>query len=673
MVMLCLVLITELALAQQTGGSVRTDGQGRPIGPNSKMRGGDSLQQRDNTSDSITIFYRMFDSSRVRFFDSSVSDINSRFPLKSDYLYLGSLGNAAHSVLFQPNMKPGFDPGFHAYDLFKYTIENTRIFQTTRPYTELDYILGSRSEQTIRILHTQNISPTWNAAFEFGYVGTPGQFKNNNTSLGNLRLSSGFTSKNRRYSGNFIYFTNRIKSSTNGGIESDSFLNFKNSAFDSRFNIPTNLGGDGDFSTNFFASSITTGHEYKNRQLFFRHQYDFGQKDSIVNEEDSSVTRLFYARFRLQHTLSYNKQSYLYRDEELRDTGLTNEYANVYRQRFGVKRLIPLMPLNDEYTDITNEAAFLAYPQKNNQDQFLKAGAGFQLLDALHDSATSKKYNNLYLLGEYRNRTRNKRWDINAFGRLYLSGLNAGDYTASLSLQTQLGKKAGTLLLSFQNTNRTPSMVFDQISGFINQTNKGLKKENWTRFSGTYYLPLLKMKLLGNYYLVNNYAYWDTYTTFKQESTITSVLHVGAEKTFKLTKHWNWHGELHIQTETSDAINLPTAFTRNRIAYEGLFFKNLNLSTGIEFRYFVPYTADDFSPFNGQWVLQDTATISNRPDIAAFLHFRVRSFRLFTRLENLNTLDLDRGFKFLQNNFAAPLYPTPGLLFRLGIYWGFVN
>jgi hypothetical protein len=181
------------------------------------------------------------------------------------------------------------------------------------------------------------------------------------------------------------------------------------------------------------------------------------------------------------------------------------------------------------------------------------------------------------------------------------------------------------------------------------------------------------MKLLGNYYLVNNYTYWDTYTTFKQLSTITSVLHVGAEKTFKLAKHWNWHAELHVQTETSDAINLPTAFTRNRIAYEGLFLKNLNLSTGIEFRYFIPYTADDFSPFNGQWVLQDTARISNRPDIAAFLHFRIRSFRLYTRLENLNTLDLSRGFAFLHNNFAAPLYPTPGLVFRLGIYWTFVN
>jgi len=34
---------------------------------------------------------------------------------------------------------------------------------------------------------------------------------------------------------------------------------------------------------------------------------------------------------------------------------------------------------------------------------------------------------------------------------------------------------------------------------------------------------------------------------------------------------------------------------------------------------------------------------------------------------------VSRGFAFVNNNLAAPLYPMPGLFFRLGIYWGFVN
>ena len=648
------------------------DSQGRMMGPN-QMKGGDSLKQRNNNEDSITIFYRMFDSSRIRFIDSSVGEFTNRFPLPNDHLYLGALGAASRSLIFSPNLRPGFDPGFHALDAFAFGVAGTRIFQTTRPYSELDYILGSRSEQTIKLLHTQNLSPTWNAAFEYRFLNSPGNFKNANASHSSMRLSSGFSTRNRRYSGNIIYIGNRNRAAQNGGILSDTFLTSRNTAFNTRFNIPTWLGGDGDFGTNFFATNVKTGLEYKKQQIFFRHQYDFGQKDSLLNKEDSSYTKLFYPRFRLQHTMSYTSHQYGYKDDALIDTSASNEYANVYRNRFGVAKVDSLFRRSDRWKDFTNEAAILLYPQKTNQDQFLKMGAGYQMLKGSFDSITERSFNNLYVLAEYRNRTKNKKWDINAYGRLYLSGLNAGDYTASVSLQTQLGKKAGILQLGFQNTNRTPSFVFDERSDFVNQSPADLKQENWTRISGNYYLPKIGLRLLGNYYVVTNYAYWDSYTTFKQEATLTSVLHVGAEKRFKLSKHWNWYAELHVQGETSEAINLPPVYTQNRIAYEGNFYKNLNLSTGIEVRYFLPFTADDISPFNGQWVVQDTTKITNRPDISAYLHFRIRSFRLFTRLENLNTIDFSRGFAFLNNNHAAPLQPTPGLFFRFGIYWSFVN
>jgi hypothetical protein len=666
----CLLMLASRA---QQPRNFRTDGQGRPMGPG-QMAGGDSLKQRNSNEDSITIFYRFFDSSRIRFIDSTVGEFTNRYPIPAHHVFLGSLGNPTRSLLFNPNLRPGFDAGFHALDAFRFGIADTRIFQTTRPYTELDYLLGSRSEQTIKILHTQNFSPTWNGSFEYRFLSSPGNFKNNNAAHSSLRIASGFGSKNRRYSGNFIFINNRNRTATNGGIRSDTFLTTTNTAFNSRFNIPTWLGGDGDFGTNFFATSVKTGLEYKNQQIYLRQQYDLGQKDSVLNEEDSSYTRLFYPRMRLQHSFLYQTQQFGFKDLSLIDTSLTNAYANVYRQRFGVKKLDSLLRRSDRWNEITNEMALLLYPQKTNQEQFLKMGVGFQLLQATFDSATRQNFSNLYLMGEYRNRTKNKKWDINAFGRLYLSGLNAGDYTLSVSLQTQLGKKAGVLQLGFQNTNRTPGFVFDQRSDFINQTiNGSLKQENWTRLSGNYYLPALGLHLLGNYYAVTNFTYWNTFTTYDQLAALTSVLHLGAEKKFKLSKRWNWYTEVHVQTETTDAINLPPVYTRNRIAYEGSFFKNLVMSTGFEVRYFLPFKADDFSPFNGQWVVQDTTTIANRPDIAAYLHFRIRSFRFFTRLENLNTLDLSRGFSFLNNNLAGPLHPTPGLFFRFGFYWSFVN
>src|SRR5690242_6445784 len=103
--------LTGLGNENQT----RYDSSGRAIN-NQAGRGGDSLVHRDNNLDSITISFRYFDSSRVRRLDSSISDFTARYPLPAHYVTLGNLGTAAHSLLFSPNLKPGWDPGFHAFD-----------------------------------------------------------------------------------------------------------------------------------------------------------------------------------------------------------------------------------------------------------------------------------------------------------------------------------------------------------------------------------------------------------------------------------------------------------------------------------------------------------------------------------------------------------------------------
>ena len=122
-------------------------------------------------------------------------------------------------------------------------------------------------------------------------------------------------------------------------------------------------------------------------------------------------------------------------------------------------------------------------------------------------------------------------------------------------------------------------------------------------------------------------------------------------------------------------VNLPLIFTRNRIAYEGnLGFRNLDIAFGAEIRYHTPYKADNYSPALGQFFYQDNITISNKlPDIAAYLHFRIKGIKLFIRTENLNTARTLGGFGFTNNNLAAPNYPYPGLVIRFGVFWSFVN
>lgn len=63
------------------------------------------------------------------------------------------------------------------------------------------------------------------------------------------------------------------------------------------------------------------------------------------------------------------------------------------------------------------------------------------------------------------------------------------------------------------------------------------------------------------------------------------------------------------------------------------------------------------------------------PDIAAYIHFRIKPFKAFARFENLNTARrMEKGgFGFTNNNLVAPDYALPGLQIRIGVYWNFVN
>ena len=108
------------------------------------------------------------------------------------------------------------------------------------------------------------------------------------------------------------------------------------------------------------------------------------------------------------------------------------------------------------------------------------------------------------------------------------------------------------------------------------------------------------------------------------------------------------------------------------MAFEGVFYKNLNLSTGFDVNYNTPYKANNYSPVMGQFFPQDS-TITNLPNVSYFFNFRIKSFTGLVKLENLNTVNFGNGFNFTNNNFAAPHYPTPGLIFRIGVNWRFVN
>lgn len=632
----------------------------------------DSLRRRNNLEDSITIRFYFLDSSRGYKFDSSIRDFTKRFPIPGTNIYLGNTGSASKSLLFSPLMKAGWDPGFHELDAYRWKLENVRFYNTTRPYTELGYTLASRAEQIIEILHTQNVKPYWNLSFQYRLINAPGVFRNQRTNHNNYLFTSWYQSPGKRYNNYFVFLNNKLQEGESGGIKSDQDYLKDPIYVRNRFTIPSNIGGEAGFGTDFFSNALYTGRREKDNTLLMRQQYDFGRKDSIVT--DSTVIPLFYPRLRFEHTFKLSKYDYVFQDFPIFNSTQQNTPDSAYYiTHFNLSLKNDSALVEDRWSEVSNDFSFYQFPDAKNLQQFIKLGAEIQLLSGSFKNS-SNSFHNFIAHGEYRNRTKNQKWDMIASGRLYLNGFNGGDYHAFVSLQRALGQKLGSLQIGFENINRSPSFIYNQESSFYLDAAKNFSKENTIHFFASILDPKFHLQLQGDYYVVTNYMYVTNYYKLQQDPSLFNVLRISALKTFHIGGNWNWHAELYVQQKAGSVqVNIPLAYTRNRIAFEGLLYRNLNISTGAEIRYYTPYKADSYSPVLGQFFYQDSVTISNRPQLDAFLHIRIRSFKAYARLENLNTVSTLGGFYFSHNNLAAPYYPTPGLVIRFGIYWNFVN
>jgi hypothetical protein len=140
---------------------------------------------------------------------------------------------------------------------------------------------------------------------------------------------------------------------------------------------------------------------------------------------------------------------------------------------------------------------------------------------------------------------------------------------------------------------------------------------------------------------------------------------------------WKWRtNTVFQQVAGSSPVHVPLIVSNNQIGYEGSFgYRYLNIAFGLEIRYISGYKADGYSPLTGQFYSQGDTTIRQQlPDITGYVNLRIRSFTVYVRTENLNTAQVGvGGFGFNNNNYIGPGYPTPGLLIRIGIFWGFVN
>ncbi|WP_164714161.1 putative porin [Chitinophaga rhizosphaerae] len=634
--------------------------------------GGNTSMQRDTTRhdhepDTLTLRYRFLDEPTDFTIDSSIADFSLNYlGFPATYMTLGNNGNAARNLVFTPRLVPGFDAGFHSYDVYGFNHQNAKFYNTNRPFSELWYLIGAKQEQMINLQHTQNRGEKFNFSFQYRKINSPGFFQNQATNHDTYNVTANYNSQDKRYHLYFSYYLNKINGGENGGLLDNADL--KAPEYTDPRLIPVRLGGNNPRLGGLLNTNIAVKSYNQEASILLRQQYDWGHGDT-VHVNDTTQYYKFDPVFRVEHTLTYTENTYRFQDGQ--------PDSLYYRTFYNIN-----IPLNNPDTVRTrhrwrifsNDVSLMQFPMRGNQAHFIRVGAAFEMIKGQFDtSMTARSFNevsftNLRLHGEYRNKTRNQKWDIQAKGDLYPVGENAGDYAVSGRLSSHLNETLGRISLMATNVNREPSYVYRYFGTRNKQiwTNSSLNKENITQIQVRADNKKLTYSLTANYFLYTNYTYFKSFTESAQSSGVFNLLQLVAYKRFDVGG-FTFDGDAAFQQIAGTApVQLPTVWARLRVAYTAKLFKNLNLYTGLEGKYNTPYYADDYSPMLSQFVYQDVLQINNKPEVAAFVHFRIKSLSAYVRGENLNSLVWD-------NNFVSPLYPSNNFGIRVGLRWWFVN
>lgn len=92
------------------------------------------------------------------------------------YQDLGNLGTAIRPVFYTPPTQIGTYFGINAYDLYAYTPDNIKYYDTKSPYSSVYYAQGGLLQQILGVEFSRNIKPNWNAGFTYQRITAPKQF-----------------------------------------------------------------------------------------------------------------------------------------------------------------------------------------------------------------------------------------------------------------------------------------------------------------------------------------------------------------------------------------------------------------------------------------------------------------------------------------------------------------
>ncbi len=580
-----------------------------------------------------------------------------RLEFYTTHYTLGNPGLPYVPVIFNSTPQPlGF---FYGYDhLTDYVRNDTsvRYYTTRAPYLNFFYITDPMIHQFLDLSLTQNFGKKLNIALEFHRLRSQGDYINQGSNDNQLALTVNYRTKRYMLLFNGIY--NIYKIGQNGGVQADSAF-FNPSYTSNRQDVPVYLSQ---------ARSMFIKTELRLQQFYF-----FGYKSG----DTVKTNPLFY----ISHCSSLSGSSNVYVDHTLYNDS-DNFYRHTYRYDSATYDSLRYNEFNNDFTigSASGWHSFLKWDLGVKDqwvhftDYVLTKHPEGTAEDTTKDMYRDSIFSNLIAHARVYNTYDNGHILFDAAGSYIFSGTQKGDEQGS----ADLGIRFDSLrLLKFSGNYslQTPALLYDMYDGNNYQWMNHFAKTTTSTASVMYTDAKWHLTLGGEVTEMQNMAYFTNTGLINdalpaQYNGVVNIMKANIEKDFRVGK---WHfntKEIYQYVPNGAPIHLPTWVAENSLFYENnLFHHHLLLKVGIDTYYNTAYYVYGYQPVYNQFYLQGQTKMGNYIYVDPFVAFRVKTFRMFLKLENA-------AEGLLQPNVFygyAVNYPMPDRVLRFGISWDFWN
>ena len=521
---------------------------------------------------------------------------------------------------------------FNNYTAFIQNHDDIVYFDAKKPFTVFSFGGGASNQELVNFLHTQNITPSLNFAFNYKIINSDGHYLYNKAKVNALSLNTAYTKHKYQSHFNFIY--NKINHDENGGIKSDTIFRYSNistSSMDVNLNNATNT-----------ISQI--GFQYN-------HEYRFGSFsiDTLFIDKDSSINKIFNSNFSINQDFKVDRFYRIYRDIPS-DFYATNANDTLTYDSISYKQIEHNVYFNFNFVN------------NKYKIQNFKLLAGMKNLIYNYFNSTFMSH---YVTGKLVLETAKNSFYGNVnycFVGTDIFDLDATiDYSREISSSIKLNSN-----LSYSLANPSLFMYYYRSNNFNWENNPN--KTNKLSANLELNIDKWNFSIGSNFNLISNYFIFDTFALPQQISSPNIIADAYIKKLLKFGK-FRWYNEFTYQY-ISDRKNLPLP---EFVAYSNFYFQSymfsnaLFLQLGIDAKFHTSIYGYAYMPSTGAFYLQNNERFGNYPYACVYGSVKIKRLRGFVKLSNFNSTFMIRNYYLLYK------IPDNPMSFNFGISWEFYD